>query len=289
MPPDENNKLTEDQLKVGYWWVTHKVQVKKVFTVALAVVAFSLLGYGAWGFADWFFGSGVRERQEIGLLTQNWTDYAFFRESAQPDPMTTQSTETVSAGEGRYDMIAKVSNPNQRWWMEFDYRFVGAGFDDPYKKGYLLPTEAKYLYSLAVESDSKPSAALEVADIMMHRVDNHVVQPDYRTWATARLNFIIEDIKFAEPEKDSPIPISRASFNVTNDTAFGYVSVPFFVTLLSGNRVVGVNRVVISQLRAGDTRQVEASWFNDLPNVTRVEVKPEVNLFDERAYLKPGE
>jgi len=289
MPPNENNKLTEDQLKVGYWWVTHKVLVKKVFTAVLAVVAFSLLGYGAWGFADWFFGSGVRERQEIGLLTQSWTDYAFFRESAQPDPMVTQSAETITAGEGRYDMVAKVSNPNQRWWMEFDYRFVGGGFEDAYKRGYLLPTEAKYLYSLSVESDSKPQAALEVAEVRMHRVDNHVVQPDYRMWATARLNFIIEDIKFAEPEKDSPIPISRASFNVTNDTAFGYVSVPFFVTLLSGNRVVGVNRVVISQLRAGDTRHVEASWFNDLPNVTRVEVNPEINIFDDGVYLKPGE
>lgn len=287
--PDENNKLTEDQLKWGYWWVTHKVQAKKIFTVALAIVAFSLFAYGAWGFADWFFGSGVRERQEIGMLTQNWIDYAFFRAAAQPDPMIAQTAETIAAGEGRYDMIAKVSNPNQRWWMEFDYRFVGAGFDDPYKREYLLPADTKYLYSLAVKSESKPQAALEVANVMMRRVDNHVILPDYRTWASARLNFLIDDIKFIGPEKDSPIPVSRASFTIKNDTAFGYVSVPFFVTLLSGNRVVGVNRVVISRLRAGETRQVEASWFNDLPNVTRVEVKPEVNLFDDRVYLKPGE
>lgn len=289
MPVDESNKLTEDELKFGYWWVTHKVQVKKAFTVALAVVAFSLFGYGAWGFADWFLGSGVRERQEIGLLSRNWTDYGFFRLAAQPDPMITQAATTISAGEGRYDMIAKVANPNQRWWMEFDYRFTGSGFSDGYKKGYLLPADTKYLYSLAVEADNKPPAVLEVADVMMHRVDNHIVQPDYRAWATERLNFLIDDIKFTEPEKDSPIPISRASFTVTNDTAFGYVSVPFFVTLLSGNRVVGVNRVVISQLRAGETRQVEASWFNDLPNVTRVEVKPEINLFDNGVYLKPGQ
>ena len=173
--------------------------------------------------------------------------------------------------------------------MEFDYRFTGPGFDDEYKRGYLLPSDTKYLYSLGVEAESKPPAALEVANVMMHRVDNHVVRPDYRTWATERLNFLIEDIKFIEPDKDSPIPISRASFIITNDTAFGYVSVPFFVTLLSGNRVVGVNRVVISDLRAGEMREVIASWFNDLPNVTRVEVKPEVNIFNDLVYLKPGE
>lgn len=289
MPIDESNKMTEDELKFGYWWVTHKVQVKKVFTVVLGIVAFALFAYGAWGFADWFLGSGVRERQEIGMLTQNWTDYGFFRAAAQPDPMVTQSAQTVTAGEGRYDMIAKVSNPNQRWWMEFDYRFVGAGFEDEYKTGFLMPIDSKYLYSLAVESDSKPSVTLDVADVRMHRVDNHIVRPDYRSWASERLNFLIDDIKFSEPEKDSPVPVSRASFNVTNDTAFGYVSVPFFITLLSGSRVVGVNRIVISNLRAGETRQVEASWFNDLPNVTRVEVKPEVNLFDDRVYLKPGQ
>ncbi len=289
MPVDESNKMTEDELKFGYWWVSHKVQVKKAGTIVLAIVAFSLFIYGAWGFADWFLGSGVRERQEMGLMTLNSIDYQYFHASSRPDPMVTQAATTVTAGEGRYDIIAKVGNPNQRWWMEFDYRFTGAGFTDQYRKGYLLPTDNKYLYSLSVEADSKPSAVLEVADVVLHRVDNHVVQPDYRSWAGDRLNFVIDDIEFLGPEKDSPIPVSRAAFTVKNDTAFGYVSVPFFVTLLSGTRVVGVNRVVISQLRAGETRQVEASWFNDLPNVTKVEVKPEINIFDNAVYLKPGE
>jgi hypothetical protein len=269
--------------------VNNKNQVKKVATAVLAVVAFSLFAYGAWGFADWFLGSGVRERQEIGQLTLNWTDYGFFRQAASPEPMITQSATVLSAGEGKYDMIARVSNPNQRWWMEFDYRFTGPGFDDKYKKGFLMPSDTVYLYSLAVEAGAKPAVNLEISNLMMRRVDNHIVQPDYRTWATERIDFEFEDIGFKKPDPNSPIPISRAAFKVNNDTAFGYVSVPFFVTLLSGNRVVGVNRTVISELRAGEIREVEVSWFNDLPNVTRVEVKPELNLFDPDVYLKPGE
>jgi len=58
-------KLSESQLKWGLWWVNHQGQLKTVATVLLGAVAFALLAYGSWGFADWFFGSGVHERSDI--------------------------------------------------------------------------------------------------------------------------------------------------------------------------------------------------------------------------------
>jgi len=283
------NELSEKQLKAGYWWVENKIMVKKVFAVVLGIMGFMLFAYGAWGFADWFIGSGVNERAGTALLTQNLTDYGYFRETSQPQPMVTQQAQVLTSGEGRYDVIAKVGNPNQRWWLEYDFKFTGSNMPDELFTEYLLPADTRYVYALGIKSERKPTASLEMVDVHWHRVDGHVVRPDYLSWATERLNFVIEDPRYVPPDPSAPIPISRAVFTVTNDTGFSYVAAPFFVTLFSGSRVVGVNRVVATRLLAGETREIEASWFHDLPSVTRVEVRPELNLFDEEIYLEPGE
>jgi hypothetical protein len=287
--PGSGNEFSEKELKFGYWWTTNKLFVKKVFTVVLGVVGFSLLAYGTWGFADWFIGSGVRERAGTALLTENLTDYTFFRESAQPKPLVIQSTSVLLSGERRYDLVAKVSNPNQRWWVEFKYKFSGYDATDKTYTGYLLPTDTRYIYILGVASERKPVSELEIIEVNWRRIDGHFVQPDYPSWATERLNFTVEDPKYSPPDPNSPVPISRAKFKVTNDTAYSYVAAPFFVTLYSGNRLVGANRVVATRFLAGETRNIEASWFTDLPSVTKVEVSPELNIFDNKIYLKPGQ
>ncbi|MFH2062778.1 MAG: hypothetical protein ABIJ46_01330 [bacterium] len=286
-PIENDDRLSEDQLRWGLWWLHHKAQLKTGLTVLLAVVGFSLLAYGVWGFADWFFGSGVRERAGTALLTQNLTDYAGFREASMPERLSVQTPIVLTSGEGKYDLLARVANPNRRWWVEFDYRFVDSGLPDRVQHGYLLPADSRYLYQLAVDADRRPSPSFEIVDLSWHRVDGHVVRPDYQTWATSRLDFVIADPEFMPPDPKSSLPVSRARFSVTNNTAYGYVSVPFMVALLSGERVVAANRVVASGLKAGETRTVEASWFNDLPSVTRVEVRPELNLFDPAIYLAP--
>jgi len=283
------NELSEKQLKWGYWWVQNKIMVRKVFTVVLGVIGFSLFAYGAWGFADWFLGSGVRERAGVALLTQNLTDYGYFREVSQPQPIVTQQAQVLSSGEGRYDLIAKVSNPNQRWWLEFDYRFAGAGLPDEVRTAYILPVDTRYVYQLGIESEQRPAVSFEVLEVRWRRVDGHQVRPDYLSWSEERLNFLIEEPEFMPPERGAALPISRVMFTVTNDSGFSYVAAPFFVTLFSGSRVVGVNRVVATRFMAGEIREIEASWFNELPSVTRVEVRPEINLFDEEVYLAPGE
>jgi len=283
------NELSEKQLKWARWWNENQIMVKKVFTVVLAVFAFSFFAYGAWGFADWFIGSGVRERASIALLTQNLTNYTAFREASQPKPLVTQSPLSLVSGEGRYDIIAKVSNPNYRWWVEVDYKFKGNGVPDEVYTDYILPTDTRYIYALGIKAERKPSASLEIIDLKWHRVDGHVVRPDYLTWATERLDFEITNPEFVPPADSSALPVSRARFTVSNDTAFSYVAAPFFVTLMSGTRVVGVNRVAATRLLSGDVREIEASWFHDLPSVTKVEVRPEINIFDEEVFLKPGD
>ncbi len=287
--PSRESQLTNQGLTWGYWWVTHKVRVRRVFSVVMIVVDLALVGYVAYGFGDWYFGSGVRERAQIALLTKNLTDYAGFRQHFAPKDLGIDAPMVLDSGEKTYDLIARATNPNAQWRVEFDYTF-GSGADVPAKHAVILPGETQWLAALGVKSDARPAVGeVTISNLQWHRIDLHAVQPDYQTWSAARLNFVVSDAKFTPPAPTDPIPIGRASFTVTNDTAFGYYGVPFFVTLTSGARIVGANQVVISDLRPGDTRQVQASWFSELPQITNVDVQPVLDIFDSRVYIPPGQ
>lgn len=288
--PSREGQLTEDKLKWGYWWVTHKVQVRRWFTVFLLFVDLVLVGYAGFGFADWFFGSGEVERRQIAQMSRPAINYDFFRQKFAPIDFEVEDAIVLNAGDKTYDFIARATNPNSRWWLTFDYRFESAAGETITQRAWLLPGDTKWLDALGVKSDVRPGTAkIVIENPVWHRVNMHMTRPDYVTWAQQRLNFQIAEVAFAPPSPQDTLAINRARFTITNDTGFGYFKTGFFVTLLSGSRVVGVNKVVISDLRPGERRPVEVSWFFDLPGVSKVDVRPIVNIFDEKNYIPPGQ
>lgn len=282
--------MTEKQLKWAYWWVRNKVRIRQVFTAILGIFAFSLVAYAGFGFLDWFFVSGVRERANLAQTIATGTPLATWRDYGAKQVVLFDSPVILSAGEGRYDIFSRATNPNDEWMVEFDYRFDAGGVSIQAKPGFLLPGETKNLHALGVKSDSRPSSPeIEITNLRWNRIDPHLARPDYRTWSVSRLDLRIVDAEYTPPDPSDMLPISRADFTIENHTAFSYYTVGFFVSLFSGQKIAGVNYVTISELRAGEQRSVEATWFNSLPNVTRVEVEPEVNILDERVYIPPGQ
>lgn len=288
--PSREGQLTEDKLNWGYWWVTHKVQVRRWFSVFLLVVDLGLVGYAGFGFADWFFGSGEIERRLTAQMSQQAINYTYFREKFAPTEFKIDDAVVLNAGEKTYDFMARATNPNPHWWLTFDYRFESAAGQTTTQRGWLLPGDSKLLDALGVKSDVRPGTAkIVIENPVWHRVNMHETRPDYATWAKQRLNFQIDDVAFVPPSPQDPIAINRVQFNITNDTGFGYFKTGFLVTLLSGSRIVGINKVFISDLRPGERRPVEVSWFFDLPGVSKVDVRPIVNIFDEKNYIPPGQ
>ncbi len=281
-------QLTEEKLNWGFWWVTHKVQVRRWFTVVLGIVAFVLVAYAGYGFADWYFGSGVLERASFAAYERPAIDLSLFRRDTPQRPVI-EPAYILASSEDSFDLVSQVTNPSKSFWLEFDYRFESGGSTvGTVQHGFLLPASKKYLYVLGVKGNRPGSVTLQLNNVSVHRVDPHVIKPDYLTWARARLNFKIGDIQFKPPAPTDPLPVSRATFTVKNDTGFSYWKAGFFVLLRTGTSVSGANYVVITELRAGETRTVDASWFADMPGVSDVQVTPDLNIFDNSIYIPPG-
>jgi len=284
------SQLTEDKLKMGYWWVTHKVQVRRAFSVFMVFFDLALVGFGAFGFLDYYFGTGVQEQLHLSQISRLYSDYGGLRQLMAPVDLTIETVNVLPAGDGAFDIVAKIVNRNPKQWAEFDFQFVSGGPLGQVSHDFVLPGTFKYIHLLDLKSASRPGTPeVQFTNLAWHRVNAHVIGPDFPGWARERLNLTISDVEFKPPDPKDQLTISRATFKVKNFTGYGYRRIGFFVSLIGNGALSGVNYVTISDLRPGDVRQVDASWFSAVPSVSSVEVVPDVNIFDDLVYIPPGQ
>ncbi len=284
-PSSDLTQFTEKQLKIAYWYVSHKLLLKKILIAFLLFLCIIFWGYGIYGLINYFLIDQVRFNQTLKEVSSELVNYPAFRLKNQPKNFAILSSNVLPSGKDRYDFLAKILNPNLNWWAEFEYKFIFDGEETSLRKGFILPNEEKFLFELAVESKSKPrQATFEIQNIKWSRLDGHKI-PDYAAWSKERLNFEITEVKFSPSVVKDGSPISKVTFTATNKTAYNFWNVGFYILLYRGTSVSGVNHITLEQFLSGEKRTVEVSWFEIVPTVTRVQVLPEVNIFDSAIYM----
>ncbi|MBU0463677.1 MAG: hypothetical protein KKD21_12990, partial [Proteobacteria bacterium] len=74
------------------------------------------------------------------------------------------------------------------------------------------------------------------------------------------------------------------TFNVSNDTAYSYWNPKFYILLMKGEKVAGISQTDIQGFDSGEERDILINWFGTLPTVSKVQIVPEVNIFDVDEY-----
>ncbi|OGL73810.1 hypothetical protein A3D72_02700 [Candidatus Uhrbacteria bacterium RIFCSPHIGHO2_02_FULL_57_19] len=280
------NQLTEDQLKFGYWFVTHKPQLKRVLVIFLIVINSLIWLFVLYRLTRLYLIDYNRHRAMVRQASQNLINPEVL-EARRPRSLDLKQAVVLDAGSGRYDLSAVIFNPNREWYATFSYLFRGEAVTTPLRQSYILPGQEKIISELAFGSEARlRGVRLEIKEIEWKRVDRHQVA-DTTQFVADRTNFVVSDAVFTPPDpavKDGP---SKATFSITNATAYGYWAMDVTVVLYRGSAIAGVNRVQLAGLESGERRQAEVTWFEKLPNITKVEVRPEVNIFDESVYMAP--
>lgn len=277
-------KFTEKELKLSYWFVTHQALLKKILTVAIAAAAGVLLIYSAAGFIDWAFITGPKERANFNTILQIKTNPAVLQAIAAKDISFTEA-EIFSSGVGRYDLLAQVANSNDKWRAEFEYRFAGEGLDGDFKKGFILPGEKKFIVDLGVERAFRPrNIRLEIQNLKYHRIDPHTI-PDYAKWRGEHFDMAITDKVLNANAIQNNKNIATLAFKATNDTAYNYWIVGFYALLYRGEQLVSVNYLSAENFMSGETRDLQMQFYEGLPTITKYEIVPEFNIFDDDAYI----
>ncbi len=280
--------LNQRELKFSYWFVKNRDLFKKILTGFLIAVNVLLWGYSIYGaLSIWVFHRADYENM-LRILPENFANFSGLREVNTPNGLIISKINIISSGEGEYDLVALVQNPNERWVAEsFDYKFQVSGAETEVGRGFILPGEDKYITDLSVSSRIRPrNAELNITNINWRRLTPHEVE-DVSEYKNSRLNFKVENIEYRPSSvTDGGAPISTVSFDVYNNTAYNYWEVGFYIILRRGASVGGVNYITATEFMSGERRSLEARWFEPLPAVTEVEISPEVKITDPSVYME---
>lgn len=284
LKPEE--KESASFYKRSLWWVEHRARLRKLAVIFLAAFDAVLLLFVIWTFLDAFVLSVDREDRavaEMAVLRQ--ADLRAFSLAHAARPLEAKLVQVIATGDKQYDFYTTLVNPNEDWYAEFWYVFVTGETTTSEQKGFILPGEGKPIISLGLDAESRPiSAKLDLRNVVWRRVDTHEI-PDYAAWQSDRFQFDITNISFSRDLQIDSKEIGQIHFTATNRTAFGFWEPVFTVRLLRGGAVVGVTQTTLEQFEAGETRDAAINWFGTIPAVTKIEVIPEVNIFDVDAYM----
>lgn len=271
------HNLTDKQLKWSYWYISNKLKIRRYVTIfsLLAAVLFWLL-FG-WQMAD-FIANYNFDQYRIGQMLFTSSPYQGLLDSLRPQELIISDTETFMEENSRYDFLISARNPNNDWLVTFDYRFSDGENASAYKQGFIMPGEEKYLMDLGHESGA---SKLEITNQYWKRV------VAVESIINARLRFEVADEKLY-PGTVAGEP-NRVVFKMSNNSAFSFWNVGAQVFLYSAGSLVSINYIDIKQFRAGETRQIEVDWNYRLPGIDSIEVRPDLNVFDENNIMKPGD
>lgn len=272
---DQNYNFTNKELKFSYWYITHKLLLRKIFIIFLGASCFLIWFYVIWQLA--FFGFNYSlENQQIRKLVfgDNLGLPALGR--LQPAPLQISDPLALKSEGQRYDYLAEILNSNKYFLATFDYQLAGGNQPATKRAGFILPLEKKYLLSLGVASSA---SALDISNLKWRRLYNP--QAVYEE----RYRFKIENENF-NASSQAGVP-SILTFDITNDSAFSYWQIGLQSFLYSGGNLASVNYLVLEQLKSGEKRHLQLNWSNALPRISQIKIVPEVNVFDEDNIMPP--
>lgn len=276
--------VSGQQLRLSQWWLDHRDQVRKTLIGVFAAFDATLIGIGAWGFTDWLALGGIREERAIRQMTG--ASYGQFPATVLEE-VQIGAPIVLPADTGKVDILTSVENRNANFWAELQYRLVVGGAELPLRAAFVLPGQAKYLVELSASTADGSTAEVRVERRIWHRVVT-AGGLDPRSFADTRLNIQGENAVYTPSDPLATSPSSSAAFTLANHTAFSFYDVGVLVLLYRGDAIVSVNRIQVDQLPAGARKPVEIFWYQSLPQVTKVEVVPDINIYDPGVYRKPG-
>ncbi len=256
--------ISDQELKVSYWYVTHKLRLKKQLALLLILLSLGLYGYTIYQLTIFSLRYQQSEAKLLQMINSGSAGLAQVEVNV-PKNLSFSDISTLSNQTSRQDFLVGAINPNATWLAYFDYQFVYS--DGTYSQkhpGFIMPGASKYILDLGQE---KYASQLVVSNVRWIKVN------DYEQIASQRNRFLVDDKTRTFKRGSGAVP-SVVGFALSNESAYGYWNVDVQVFLYSGGSLVGVNEVQFDRFGAGETKNIEMNWHQSLPIVDRVDVVP---------------
>lgn len=276
--------MTEGQLKAASWWVRHRIALHGAGYMSLMALCLILWSYAAWTAVDVWVLSAPRESRLLSRVATNVLNQDALQ-AAQPQALQPGQAFRLTGTDERQDMLALLSNPNARWWAEFDYHFSLGDTQTPTRHSFVLPQSQQPLTEIGWKGAVTYPPQLVVDKLLWHRLQPDQVERNYANFQSRRSAFEISAPTYDNDTVVGDRHIGRTTFTLRNGSGFGFWSVDLTVILYNEGTPVAFTLINQRELKPGETRPVTLNWFEPLESVTRTEVRPSVNILDPKVFL----
>jgi hypothetical protein len=276
-------KLSTDELKVGYWYVTHRLLIRRIAIMLLALFDAICILISIYIFIDYYIISRPQVLQMHNQMTAPKMNYAYLAEAGAPQGLALNFSQAFRLKSGKYDLVAEVQNINTIWQASMlKYHFEAINFSSEPRTDYILPGQTKYLMNLGLTTES----AIGDVDLVIDEIKWEKVT-DFDKWRDKVFNIQIIEPQFLAPSASGVSDqesVSRVTFKVLNDSAYNYWDVDLKVLMLRNEDLVGVNDVPLHILNSGEEKTIEFLLYDQILIPNKVTVVADVNILDPAVF-----
>jgi hypothetical protein len=194
-------------------------------------------------------------------------------------PLSISEKKIFDLGNGTYSGYVRIKNSNPDWGVpdqgySFDFKSAtGSSLLVASGSTFVLPGTEKIVV-LPRFSPPQGSPAPTTLDFTLR--DGSFVRPP----ALPQLNLEIQ-------RRSVDLQVNQTIVNavIVNRTAFTLRRVDLPILLFdNSNQIMGVNYTNINDLHSSESRSFQTVWYNRITNVSRVEILPEINVYNRDIF-----
>jgi hypothetical protein len=275
------NGLSLRKMIFGLWLSEHRAKIIKIIIISLISISIFFFTYSTYYFIIYFLNNQSEKADNSAINSQVSSPRKVVNDLAIGTPQVFQSGSS-------YDFVVSIKNPNDKFSARFEYCFTSNGKNLKCDNNFILPAEEKYVFNLGQRIVDAPTLTFQIKNIAWQRIDAHKI-PNWNNFASERLNLSLDGISLVLADKTAAVEkvsLDSLEFSVTNQSAYGYYEFPLNISFYRGDELIGINRYIVKNFFPNERQTVRLSWLGSLSNVSRTEIRPEVDLLNDNVYLK---
>lgn len=284
MNSNKNFEISNAKLKYGLWYIRHKILLRKLLIYFLIFSSIFFYLYTVWKIVDLYIIHGGESNEIIEQFIGNSNNRPAPLDRIKVEDIRVEEIKILLSSGGRKDIVATVSNPNQNYAARHvAYDFISGDkviFQD---ESFVWPGDKKIFAALGIEDSqiSNNQVQLNIREVSWERYQ------DFQDILAQKANISLTGVEY--------IPANRIAgaagftgivkFTVTNRSIYNYYDPGFYIVLLNGSEIVGVNFTQIHILRSLESVPVQVNVLSPVSNVTSEKIIPEINILDEKSFF----
>jgi len=259
-----------------------KRSMKRAFIIFVYIIIFAMIIFGLYSLlkpAQTCF-DGIKNQNETEIDCGGVCAACTVKISAQN--VEVREAAFVYGGPGRYDVLAKISNPNHAYGAEnFSYTFTlkdasGSVLASRSGTGFILPAEEKYILEVNLETSQIPEKVEFSA--------SGYSWVEFSAYEEPNINVYSKEYRIIS----GGAGFGEAYGLVRNESHFDFKQINVNVILRDASGVaIAINKTNMQTVLSQEQRDFKLVWTSSFPGeVVTVETDVEANIFNNENFIE---